>query len=483
MSAPAEMRLTLNNKDGRYDTHDSTSLYFNLLEAGRLVRIQTTYQNTTVTMSELLILSITPQIGEFLREPQVIVVCADKMRQLLGYEYYPNLQQNVRVDEALTALHERAQVVWPSEKAYFFLDQDALDGTQQLYDVSSDTDFEQARTILAWVGDHQAKERRHVAQVFIRDLLRSEVYGLYFFQPRTGDYRFLNRLHAAGETSQATFTTEDALSAPMSHGRHPLGFGSLNDMTVRYEPRQLGAVDSVIYENQNVPFSIAAKSTRIIRGRFHDPNNEDTRIGALDVIPPQRQVDITANSESDGTGEDWLEFVIISYFITATSIEFTLFVRKVGDPVYITKLQTRGTPLLVYNDETVQARDGASVYSYGHNPFSVSLTTVSDDSFAQEVADAYMNTFKTPSSYLDRLAIRVQGEQASIVQTLTIGDAITIHNADESHNLEYLVMGETHKVNLQSGWHDANYVLRPKDTATIFTLDSSELDSPHILAF
>ena len=483
ISAPAEMVLTLNNGDGRYDIYNSSADYYQLLEVGRLIRVQTIYNGTTITMTELLIRNVMPQIGEFLSEPQVMVTCSDKMRQLLGYEYYPKLQQNVRIDEALTALHEQAAIPWPSEKFYFYLDQDALDGPKQLYDVSSDTDFEQAQTTLTWVGDHQARQRRHVAQVFIRDILRAEVYGFYFFQPRTAKYRFLNRLHAAGESSQATFTTQDALAAPMSHGKHSLGNGSLNDLTVRYEPRQQGTIDSVIYVNQNVPFSIAARSTRIVRGRFHDPDNQTTRIGASNVRPPVPQVDITANSESDGSGEDWLKFVITSYFITATSIEFTLFVRKVGDPVYITKLQARGRPLIVYNEESVQARDGTSVHGYGHNPFQLSLATVSDGDFAQDVADAYMHSFKTPTSYLDSLMIRVQDEQAADVQTLTIGDVITVHNADSSHNNDYLIVGEFHNVDTQGGWHDVRYTLRPKDTATIFTLDSSKLDGPHILAF
>ncbi len=485
IAASAELRVTLNNKSGRYSLDDTNALYYNKLLTGRLVRVQTTYQGTTVTMTELVIAEIEQSLGErpgeTNPEPEVVLICRDHIKQLLGYEYFPVLQQNVRPDEAFTKLHETANVVWPSEKFYIFVDVDSIDGTLNIYNTTEDTDFEQALTTLDWVGDHMARNKRHSAQVFIRDLLRSEVYGLYFFDPRTAIYRFYNRRHAAAQSVTTTFTTEDIVAASPSFGRNPFGRGPLNDLTMSYQPRQQGAVDSVIYSNQNVPFAMAAKSTRVIRGRFADPDNPDSRIGAVDVIQPVRGFDFIGNSESDGSGSDWTKFIIASFVRTATSVEYHFFIRKVGDPVYITTMQARGTPLVVYNEETVNSRDGLSIHSNGHYQESKSLVAVSDGDYAQRVADMYVNTFSTPRMAIDNCTIGVRETNAGAVQTLTIGQRITVSNRDEVHNRDYVVVGEKHLADVENGLHQVGYVLRPLDTTATFLIDTSLIDSLDVI--
>lgn len=484
ISNPATMQITLANNDGRYALDNPAALYYGKIFPGRLIRVRMMYNGTTVTMTELRITTTKEDFGEFILMPILVIHCEDKIRELLAFEYAPKLQQNVRVDEVLTELHKTARVVWPNNRGYFFIDVDSIDGPQLIYDVD-DTDFEQAVTTLEWAGDHLGQTGQGNAQRLIRDLMKAEIFGMYFFQPRTGLYRFLNRHHATNAVSSYTLQTGGGYltSAQPKRGLNPYGEGPLNRMVLDYMPRSTGATASILYSSDSVPFVMRANTTKKIRGRFFDPDNENARVGGVDVILPQDNVDITANSLEDGTGDDKVALLSISREIKASSIEFTI-ENKTAERIWVTKLQCRGTPLISFKKETIEARNVDSLHAY--DPFEQNDSVIlADESIVQAMGDMLVNLFGTPRLVLERITLAlVDGTATHVldaVQDLTIGDCITVQNTNQTHDKDYIIVGELHRANVSAGRHEVTYVLRAAEYNHLFMIDSSVIDGTDIL--
>ena len=486
ISKESQLQIRLDNTDGRYSQEDTTALYYGVIVEGRLIRVRTIYNGTSVTMTELRIVRISStagdRAGEFRPMAEVRLVCTDLIKELLRYDYIAPLQQNVAADEVLNKLHDSAHVVWPSEKFYFFIDQDSIDGAKEIYH-RDDTAFDVGNTSLEWVGDHLGRDNRASnAQRLIRDLLLAEVYGIYFFQPRTGAYTFYNRLHSR-QTSVTTIIdlADEAVTAitPV-RGRNPFGVGAMNELTISYEPRQQG-VEGVVFTSDNVPIRVAASQTQTIRGKYRDPDNETASVGATDIIPLQRGVDFIGNESPDGTGTDYTRYIFISQNVGGSSIELVLYARKVGDPIYVTTLQARGTPLTVYNKETVISRDGDSIHAYGLQQQKMNLALLGDHDLVQNIAAMLVSHFATPTNVIDNITLLVTDDNAVTLQTLTIGDIVTIINSDNTHEKDYMIMSEQHAVNIAAGSHTVTYVTRNIDTSSIFTIDTSSIDGPDVL--
>lgn len=482
ISVPAHMRLTLSNVDGRYSQDDSSADYYGLLHPGRLVRVRTIYNGNTETMTELRITDVSESFGEYLLYPAVQLICMDKIKELLDMEYYPPLQQDVRGDEVLTKLHETATVVWPNNRAYFFVGQDSIDGPKEIYTSADDTDFDEARTTLDWVGDHlgQGKGQGN-AQRLIRDVLKAEVFGMYYFQPRTGKYCFRNRHHSKNATNMTTFRTDGdyLINAQTSNGRNPYGMGPLNKLELTYKPRSQGAAGSVLWSSEDLPLQLNPGKPRKVRGRYYDPENDSARVGAVDVIAPQIGIDYIANRQPNGSGADLTRLLAVSWTISGSSIEY-VFTNPDVQKIYVTTLQVRGTPLISYKDETVTAQNDDSFYAYDGFAASDALI-ISDGDTAQSIADMMVNLFAEPLKTIDRISLVVSEAIADVVQGLTISDKITVRNSNQTHDADYIIMGETHRVQIGDGKHEIHYVLRAVGAMSLFTIDTDVIDGPAVM--
>lgn len=478
ISNPANMRIVLSNQDGRYDLDNPNSLYYGAINPGRLIRVRITYNGVTATMTELRIATVSENFGEFVTMPTLQITCTDKIKELLDFEYAPILQQDVRTDEGLTELHKSTRVVWPNNRSYFFIDVDEVDGPQQIYDLD-DIDFDEGQTTLEWLGDHLGQSGQGNAQRLIRDLLKAEVFGVYFFQPRTGMYRFLNRHHATNASSTATFSTQDITNAQPRRGINPYGMGPLNTLTLDYMPRAVGAVGAILYSSDSVPFQVRPNSTKKIRGRFFDPNVADARVGGVDVIPPQDNVDIIANRQEDGSGADVLNQLVVSHSIKASQIEYVI-ENPTAQPIYVTTLQVRGTPLISYKKEMVEARNVDSLHTYDAFEAHDALILADEDT-VQTIGDMLVNLFGEPRMVLERVTLKVAAAIAEDVQSLSMGDVTTIQNTNGTHVKDYMIMGEQHRVQIGGGLHEVTYVLRAVEYNNLFKIGSSLIDGTDVL--
>lgn len=486
------MTLLLNNRSGDFGLTDSNAKYYGYLNPGTLVRVKITNNGTTTQMAVLKIRYMRyypdPTMLENPTEHQVEIVCEDILNEFLKNEFLPELQESVRVDQALTEVFDKSEFIYPYDGAWFYIGTSEIGGPDEIYDYTQENliDFEEAYTTLNYTGDNLDRGTGARVQSYIRDLMKAEFAGIFYWDIRNEQFKFLHRHHNRvaqkspfiARTSSFTVEMDDIVRFKSAYGE-----GLVNDITVNYYPRSVGAAASVVAESSAVPFALAAQSERTIRMRFRDPDNPNASVGARDVIPSQLGVDIIANSKADGTGEDWTRFVVIRNEVnSAEQTETMLFVRKVGDPVYITTMQRRGTPVVSYQRESVNVIDGESRRLYDKHTMSPQTARAIDDNeLALTYANHLLSMRKTPDLFFKEITlVAKEADVSEQIQNRTIGDVITVRDSHGA-STEYMIVGERHDAQIDRGLHLVTWVLRPIKYGTPFIIGTSEIGGPDIL--
>lgn len=488
VAPPATMRLMLANTDGRFSTHDSGATYYGLLTKGMLVRIQATYGVTTETLCVLKVKDIDiPARGAGSSASSVVtLICTDVMPLLLQTQYNAPLLLDVRIDEALQLVYDNATIIYPYDGYYFFIGVDSIGGDKILFG-NSITDFDEAYTTLPYIGDNMDNGRGIQAQAYIKDLVSAEPNSIFFFQPRDETFKFFNKYHnkilaidpVVFNTSQGTFTKDDYVAVVQRHGEE-----IINDMQLNFSPRSVGVPGTVVYSSNSVPFALPAQSTRSFTFRYKDNDNPSASIGAMDVIEPEPGVDIVGNSAPDGSGSDWTQYIVVDRFEAhAGSYELDIFANKVGDPVYITKNQARGTPIINYEMESVSAYDGISVSQYDKHSKVETIKSISDVDQAQDYVNFMVDVFAIPETYIREVTFVADEASAGIalkLLQLTCGDVVTLTD-DTGVAKDYMIVGEKHVLPSKTEVHRITWIVRPIERGSPFIIGTSEIGGTDIL--
>lgn len=483
---PATMRLVINNASGKFTLHDSNAEFASIIKKGTLVRVQVLYEGAYTPLSTL-------RIARFEHQPfggnpvgRVLILCSDMMPELLAADYSLPLMENVTVDQVLDKVFEEAAIVYPNVAKYFYIGTDTIGGSKLIYDAGALglTDFEAAEASMEFVGDNVGSGEVTTAQDVIRDVVKAEITGMFYFNPRNQLWRFLNRYYAQYRSLSELTTNDSALRLEQKHIRNMTqvyGADVINEFTLQYEPREVGTAGSVIYQSDSVPFSLPAQSYKTIRIKYKDPDNPDASIGAKRVIQPKAGVDVIGNRDEDGSGDNWTQYIKTAIKARADGAEITLYADKVGDPIWIQTLQVRGQPLLRYQPEEVTSRDGLSVYNNDVYAQRERCRSINDTEQAQQFADFIINSFATPSRKIVDVSMVVKDD--SITTSLfgrTMGDVITVVD-EQNTDADYMIVGESHRVEARTLLHEVTWTLRPKDTATPFVIGTSEIGGPDLI--
>lgn len=482
----AELNLVLDNSGGDFNVHDPSATYYGKLSIGTLLKITAQYGTTTET---LCVLKIADDGINFIERPdgqdyQLHLRATDPMPQLLRSEYSPDLQLDVRIDQALTAIFEDAPAIWPYDSSYFFLGKSALDGSEALYDGSSLTDFEEAYTTLSFYGDNLEHEQPAHAQTAIRDLLGAEIVGLFYFQPRTQKFVFLNRWHAniasqspyVATTSAYVFTLRDLAGYERRYGEN-----LCNDFTLYYYPREVGAAQSALWAHTQLPLRLRYGQPQTFDVRFRDADNPSAQVGAQIVEPVQPGRDVTANQREDGTGPDETAYIEASTTWTAQSAQIVLESKSPHGNPYVQTLQILGTPLKSYQRQAANSRDADSAYAYDTRARSEVIRSIDSDEFAQQFCDFMVAGFGSPALEYRRVRLVVKNEALALQHLQrTIGDVITLVDEFDTSR-DYMIVGEAHDLDPGSGLHQISWALRPVAQIAPFVLGTSALDGTDIL--
>lgn len=432
-----------------------------LLRRGTLVRLRMTSGSTyTMFTGRISKRELAPgQIGSRV----TTITAEDAMRTLLGTEFLPSLMQDVTVNTAIQEIFDKAVLSWPYSHAYWML---GVQGASELatgtriYSPPT-TSFETGYTTLDFTGDvADVGGQGTDAQTFIRDMMAAEAGGRFWYDPRSQTFTLHNRNHDLLNTTIAATVTEDMMNTEMC--QFVAGDDTINQCTVNYLPRTVGATGSVLWTASNLPIQISPGETYKITARYQDPDFPNARVGGMDFIPPKRNTDFWytrgESPSSPGSGSK----VYQSFQFGANSCEITI-TNNFLLPVWAQQLQLRGTPITTYDNASVTAYNGTSEYNTERVPETLNIPAISDKDFAQSLADYRVSKFGNP---IDRFAVvgfRVDNDsKLTNLITLPIGSRITVTEAYLGHNADYIIVGARHEwQGGGNGTHNVYWNLKP----------------------
>lgn len=457
-----------------------------MLQRGLPMRVRTTYSATTRTMFTGRLQAPRFRIGRF-SEKLVTLQADDVMLSLLDAEYSPPLLQDTTVDAALDALIESGVAPLPAPFAFWVLGAEGfsvLGQTTKLFGAADHITFDTGNTTIPYVGDNSGTARGVSAQGFIRELLAAEIGGRFFYQPRTDKFVFHNRQHDLNPTPAVSLTGDD-----FDDYEYLTGDDLINEVAVDYQPRAVGTAGTVIWSKSDRDLQLQPAQTRSFVARYRDPANENARVGGLDVIDPVRGTDYTANSKADGSGVDRTGDLVFSAEVGGTATTVYVTNLNTSKALYITKLQVRGTPIYLYEKQTATGADAYSIALYGRQPDRRSIPLLSTEAMAESVISYLINQFKEPFDRFRSIRVIANHSDGRMTQALarTIGDAITITEAETNHASDYIIVGEQHQVRAGGDHtHETTWILKPAQRAIYWVLGAtgySELGLTTRLAF
>lgn len=487
VAPPARLSITLDNSSGAFDPDNSGAAYYGLLNRGTLVRVQATYSASTYTLfiGKLSAISVEPGVYE----RGATLQAADLMTELLDAEYVPPLQTNVRTDEVLEALFDSGIIALPYVTDYWVLGVSGyseLGSTTILLGAADMIDFDAGKTTLTYAGDNAGTDNGISAQSYIRDVIAAECGGRFFFNSRTGLFTFHSRHHDVNYTLDDTLT-----SARIDNMAYTVQGDIINHVTINYQPRKVGAASSIVWSLEE-PITLGPGVTKVITARYRDPDNESAHIGVIDPLPPSSGSDyiayITGWNQQYGVSDiSSLLSVTPNWGGSSAKIQLSN-----GSGMYsmdITTLSLRGTPLVSYSKQSLESFDANSYVIYGLYAKSISLRMVDDAELVQNYADSIVAQFSWGTARVSSVtfAANKDADRMALAMACAPGTYVRINDSSTSHDMDYVVVGESHRVNAGGEHtHTVTLTLKPLPRAQYWVLGVSglsELGSTTFLAF
>lgn len=454
------------------------------LTRGMQVRLRATYNDVTSTLFQGRISQIQPSAGNA-TEKTISLTIEDAMLELLDAEYAPPLLTAPTADIALQRMFDDAVIRWPYSGSWWLLGvpgHSELDYTTYIYghDV---TNLETGITVFEYLGDVEDRGDGISAQGYMRDVVGGEAGGRFWFDTRSNKFKFHNRDHdPLNDTVAAVYNEANFDSVTPKFGED-----IVNDLTLSYTSRDVGAVGSVLWTLKSIPFLLKNNNKRIFNARYSDATNEQLNVGARTTIPPVAGTDYTANIAGDGSGENYSNKITVSVEASGNSAKVAVF-NNSGIDLYITSLQLRGTPITQI-EERYQTVDGASIAANELYPKVIEVRALDNTSLAEQFGDYIVAKFKDPIFRFETATFNsLNGEtmmDASVNRL--IGDKITITDESTNHDRDYIIVGEQHALTI-GGDHprDVIWILKPAERETFWVLEvvgKSELDLTTRLSF
>lgn len=170
------------------------------------------------------------------------------------------------------------------------------------------------------------------------------------------------------------------------------------------------------------------------------------QIGAKDLIIPLTQYTDFTVSDMEVGGFDYTPSVggayVFSYAINGSNVEITIVNAALG-PLYITKLQVRGTGLVDYDPQNITVEDATSQDAYGKRVMSVKLPLPSTINYASSLAEYLLSRFKNPAFRINSISFGGQNLIGAVkLYALEIGSNITITDYQSAvSGAKYMITG------------------------------------------
>lgn len=481
---PQRMTFTLDNSTGVFDPERAAATYYNLILRGMLVRLRATFSATTYTLFIGKIDKIAYDNTRY-GNKTVTVSVRDLLPDLLEAEYSPTLLEDVRTDEAIQAIFDAGVFVFPYAGNFWILDSttnSVLGTSTTLADFSSSVTLDEGKTTLPFAGDTFGGDRGISVQTSLRQIVAAECGGRFWYNTRTGSFTFHNRHRDINPTIDATLTDDD-----FENWDYLSQEDVLNRVIVRYQPKSIGAVGSVVWQQEDV-VGIDGNETRTISATYRSTSAEPAKVSVIEGIQPIISTDYVMNTAEDGTGTNVVGGVSVSAEFKANKAIISI-TNSMGTRVYFTRLQLRGTPLYTYDPENAEVVDADSLASYDLSAKTIDIPALSDAVLAQSYAGYLVRVNRAPSTRINSINFTANKSDTQMTRALsfTVGDAITINAARVGHNSSYIIVGEQHSVKTGGEHtHTTTWILKPAEKNRVWILGTtgfSELGTTTILTF
>jgi len=455
--------LTLNLYDDWNNQHGEYGLYTPSNSAGPLygLLLPMTEMIVEVTFLSVTYRLFTGYVESIDPEPQrriTQIKCVDEFEPYTRAKPRFNLWTNISSDDLLREIVNLTHTP-RGAIGYWNLGVSRLGIDTVLSPADAGRDLEEGRRTFEIAG-HLWRSGRTTTYQMMRDVAEAE-WGRVWCD-RGGNIVFKNGLFDFTDiTVQGTIDTGIRGIKPVY---------SVKDLYNRVEvsvvPRKVGSAGSVLATLQD-PARINKGESRVFRMSFRDPDG-DARITAETVLSLVPGTDYVANTEEDGSGTDKTSDIDRSMTTEASSAEITI-TNNANQTVYITTLQVRGTPLLVYDEVTMVAEDGDSQADYTVRVLQIDQRLGEDTEAAQELADYLLDQFREPYQILEGIEIENTNDALyTLILSLTVGDLIEVVNDALGLDGLYRIISERHRA--RGLKHGVEWGLAPHDGATYWLL-------------
>lgn len=294
-----------------------------------------------------------------------------------------------------------------------------------------------------------------------------------FFYTRTMQAVFYNRHETLMQTTVKATFDNDVADLHYSYGQD-----MVNQVGITLTPRIIGAENSPLWTLDR-PQRVEPGIPREIIVRYRADDGDP--MGAVDVLPLERDVDFQATLFDDGTGGDMTDFLFVNVEPLGTHAA-KVELRNVSlFPIFLQTLTVRGTPLTTGDPLTVLAEDGESVHRYGPRSLDLNLAALTEIDEATAFAAYQLVRRKSPRGTVRELQTSTW-QHADETLALTLFDRIRVVDDQTGHDAEYFVVAERHTVDLGGTRHRVWWLLEPAAETPFFRILFSQINGEHLIA-
>jgi hypothetical protein len=460
--------FVLDNSDGAFFP-DAGGTYAASLKKGLLVRFTMTYSTSQQLWKgwiEDWTFDIDPN-GQKI----VTVTATDKSYEMQEAEYIPTLATDVLVSTEINNVLTSGLIALPytvSTVGGAIYDYSVYDSAYYM-DAAPYIDLETSAETLDYTGDVPEGMLKPLeplnAQQYIAQLCLAEMDGVFYWDGRVGQYRFLDRRYEINNpTVRGTFTGAGIVDA----GQPAYGDDVINRMTVGYALRKEGTAASTLYAIDS-PITLRGGEERMFSAQYRDPAVPTARCSGMDMLTPVSGTDYVAYQFSDGSGTNQTTKLLVNVQFGSQSAKVTLRNLEMAAAIYVTTLQLRGTPLTTYERQTVTKSDPTSIAAHGYRRYTHELSLIGNARRPAEYAQVTVNQRKDAILRIPYLSFNAHENAtlAGYARDIDVGDRIYVDLSLKPVGSAkyYTVLGQQYRYNAgidqMSRTLVTTYILKP----------------------
>jgi hypothetical protein len=212
--------------------------------------------------------------------------------------------------------------------------------------------------------------------------------------------------------------------------------------------------------------------------RYHDAAG--LPVGALDVIPPVRALDFTAQALTEDTDlTAWVDVRLRRADFSAAVLELR---NRWNADVLVQPLRLRGTPLAGGNPLLLEQISYGSLAFYTGQALWFDLPALTDPHAARSLAQYELARRKTPRGQVRQMTLSGPQHLAQMLARRLFA-RITISESQTGHSADYFIVAEDHTVDLGGYRHHVTWTLENADARTFWVLGQAKLNQTTVLAY